>query len=87
MRMKDFRCPACGKDLEELVDDDVKSMPCPACATAMETLWLSAPKVMTTCIPSYPGCHKHRAGYMHTHGDRSATKIQSGYGGSQGPKP
>jgi len=86
MRMKDFRCPICSKTIEDLVENDVKSLVCPVCSTPMEHVWLSAPTTMIECIPSYPGCMKQKAGHVHTHGDRPATKIQSGYGGSQGPK-
>jgi Zn-finger nucleic acid-binding protein len=84
--MKDFLCPNCCAEVEELVENDVASIPCPWCKTNMENVWLKAPHLASECIPSYPGCKAQRAGYMHTHGDRPAEKIQSGYGGSQGPK-
>lgn len=86
MRMKDFQCAACGLMLEELVDNDVNSWDCPACAGEMQHVWTAAPKLCTEVIPSYPGCKGQKAGYVHSHGARDASKIQSGYGGSQGPK-
>jgi hypothetical protein len=85
MRMKDFECSTCNNKLEELVDNDTASFVCPDCKGDMHTVFLVAPKLSSVCIPSYPGCKAQRAGYMHTHGNFEATKVQSGYGGSQGP--
>jgi hypothetical protein len=83
--MKDFECFTCKHRLEELVDNDTASFICPLCSGNMCTIILGAPKLSSVCIPSYPGCKAQRAGYMHTHGNFEATKVQSGYGGSQGP--
>lgn len=85
MRMKDFECTDCGMLVEELVDNDVINWVCPRCQGPMVYVWVTAPKLSSVCIPSYPGCKAQKAGYTHTHGNFMATKTQSGYGGSQGP--
>lgn len=82
MRMRDFQCK-CGVMLEELVDNEVRTWTCPTCGSAMEQVWIAPPKIFSTVVPTYPGCKAQKAGYMHTHGDRPATRTQSGYGGSQ----
>jgi predicted RNA-binding Zn-ribbon protein involved in translation (DUF1610 family) len=84
--MKDFSCPSCSAEIEELVDNDVRTWACPSCGKDMVPIWVKAPKLAVECIPSYPGCKDQKAGYTHTHGSHPATKVQSGYGGSQGPE-
>lgn len=60
---------------------DNKDMPviC-VCGTQMTRL-ISAPKTLTTIVPTYPGSQKHKAGYVHRHVNRPATKTQVGVGG------
>jgi hypothetical protein len=38
---------------------------------------MSAPAVLSKIVPVYPGSKKHKAGYVHTHGDRPAEKAGS----------
>ena len=86
MILIDLECPKCGAIIEELVEDGI-SVECPECSTEMQRVWNGqAPKLPTTIVVSYPGCKRQKAGHVHTHGDRPATKIQSGYGGCIGPK-
>lgn len=86
MPMYDYRCPACKTETDELVRNaDVKVL-CPECGKKMERVWSHCPPTLTNIIPSHPGCKAHKAGYVHSHGDRPATKIQSGAGGCQSPK-
>lgn len=88
MPMYDYRCSRCALEIEEFVPAPDTEVPCPECGDLMTKVWKAAPQTLTTVIPSYPGCKEQKAGYVHTHSpDRPATKIQSGYGGSQGPKP
>ena len=87
MPMFDYICDHCRLETEEVVSDPKEDVPCPDCGHVMSRVWRSAPVTMNTVIPSYPGCKGNKAGYVHTHSPkRPATKIQSGYGGSQGPK-
>lgn len=87
MPMYDFRCNTCNLEFDEIVLCNVNTIDCPVCGTlTAERIFITAPKLLTNIIPSYPGCKKHKAGYVHTHADRNATKISSGYGGCQGPK-
>ena len=91
MPMHDFECPKCGNEVEEIVkvDEDgklVEKLRCDACGEAMEIIFKKAPVMFSTIVPDYPGSKKIKAGYVHTHGDKSATKVQSGAGGCVNPK-
>jgi hypothetical protein len=72
--------------MEEIVSSDCKSIKCPKCSKSMLRYWKKSPVTFTVIVPDYPGSKKHKAGYVHSHGDRSATKVQSGYGGCVNPK-
>ena len=87
MPLYDFSCTECDHQEELLVSSDVKETDCPHCGAEgkFHRAKFPAPRVLTQIIPMYPGSLKQKAGYVHSHGDRNATKIQSGYGGSQGP--
>jgi len=89
--MHDFVCPQCGTEIEEIVKVDkngkvVDKLQCDACGTTMEIIFKKAPVTFSTIVPDYPGSKKLKAGYIHTHGDRPATKVQSGPGGCTNPK-
>lgn len=84
MPLYDFECDVCGKVTEELVSMGTKKMDCNCGGVLMRLV--CAPKVLTEIIPSYPGSLKQKAGYVHTHGDRPATKIMSGPAGCTSPK-
>jgi len=86
MPLHDFECE-CGHVTEEVVSFKTKKIDCPECGAKMSRVFLKAATVCTAMVPTYPGCKKSKAGYTHTsHADQDATKIQSGYGGCQGPK-
>ena len=85
MPMYDFVC-ACGTETEEIIDlDECSTMKCPACSKTMQRIWKKSPALPTTIIIAYPGSKRLKAGYVHTHGDRPATKLQSGPGGMARP--
>jgi len=77
MPMYDYECEDCGH-ADEFIrpSDSKKSITCPKCGKRMSPVWRNAPKQMVTVIPSYPGCKRQKAGYMHSHGDRPAEKVQ-----------
>lgn len=86
MPLYDFECSQCRVIREELVDSGTTVVVC-ACGSNMERVWLKTPAVLTKIIPDYPGSKGLKAGYQHTsHAPQAATKVQSGYGGCQGPK-
>lgn len=86
MPLYDFEC-ACGNTDECICSMDTKTQECPKCQGLMHRVFTNkCATVLTTIIPSYPGSKKMAAGYVHSHADRPATKVQSGYGGSQSPK-
>lgn len=84
--MFDYRCRNCKTETEEFVSNTDVEVRCPGCDNTMEKFWKSGPPTLTSIIPSYPGCKAHKAGYVHSHGDRPATKVQSGFGGCGNPK-
>ena len=86
MPLYDFECK-CGHVQEEIVSAGDSPPDCEQCGKSMERVFLKSPALLTTIVPTYPGCKKNKAGYTHTsHADQDATKLQSGYGGCQGPK-
>lgn len=87
MPMYDFECPSCRTISEETVPSGVSTIDCPYCGETAEKVWVIAPKLCSVTVPDYPGSKAVKAGYQHTsHAPQSATKVQSGYGGSQSPK-
>ena len=84
MPMYDFACPN-QHCFEEICPVDTR-VACPECGELAEKVWTKSPKVLTEIIPSYPGCNRQRAGYVHTsQADHPATRVQSGYGGMCNP--
>lgn len=80
MPLYDYVCP-CGYTSEELVKNAEEEVRCPECNCLMEKQD-SAANIFTTIIPTYPGSSRHKAGHIHQHVNRPATKTQVGYGGS-----
>lgn len=83
MPIYDFECDNC----QHKVDDELctlaeadEGLSCPACGGRLRRLDC-APRVLTTIVPTYPGSQKHKAGHVHKHVNRPATKTQMGYGG------
>jgi hypothetical protein len=82
MPMHDYKCDTCDKVFEECVPLDPVTgkcppvLPCKYCTGVARIIYLSAPKIFGTIVPDYPGAKKQKAGYVHTHGDRPATKVQ-----------
>lgn len=88
--MIDLQCNSCDNEFEDIVDrDEYKDgvVACPKCGKDTSRVYRGAPGMLTHIIPSYPGSKKNAAGHQHSHGKRPASKIQSGYGGCQGPPP
>lgn len=89
MPLYDYACEA-GHEFEHRcsIADKPDVMPCPVegCGKPSKSFLGGVPALLTTIIPSYPGCKKQKAGYIHSHGDKAATKVSSGYGGAVNPK-
>lgn len=65
-----------------------REVPCPECAATATRFFGSAPMVWDstkTTVLDYPGSKRLKAGYQHTHGDRSATRMSVGAGGVLNP--
>jgi hypothetical protein len=85
MPVYDFECP--DEHLYEVrctyEDRQTKAHPCDACGKIGRSVLINAPRLNdpNKCVLSYPGSQRLKAGYVHSHGDKPATKIQAGYGG------
>lgn len=82
MPLYDFVCEACDTKFEAIVKYGVDDTPCQECAAGNAKRVPSTFAMFNTIVPSYPGCKKKKAGYIHSHGNRPKTpgKIQVGYG-------
>ena len=58
---------------------------CKECGEDSKQVILGCPSLLTNIVPSYPGCKKVKAGYVHSHGDKSATKVSVGGAGQLNP--
>jgi len=85
MPIYDFVCESCDEVTEEIVSSEVVRLTCKKCGSTKERR-PCAPHTLTEIVPSYPGCLANKAGYIHSHGPRPATKVQSGPGGCVNPK-
>lgn len=86
MPLYDFRCEDCNFEEEILCKSGTDTTACTRCGGMTQKFWQQAPRQLTNIIPSYPGSKKQAAGYVHSHGDRPACKIQSGPGGCVRPE-
>lgn len=68
-------------EIRSSIADKPQAPPCPECGEPAHSVITKAPVLFGTIIPSYPGSLKQKAGYVHSHGDKPATKTQSGFGG------
>ena len=64
-------------EIRSSVADKPVAPPCPECGEPAHFVITKAPALFTTIIPSYPGSLKLKAGYVHSHGDKPATKTMS----------
>jgi putative FmdB family regulatory protein len=68
------------------MDERPAELPCEVCGEPAHQQLRTPPKMFNVIVPDYPGSKALKAGYVHSHGPKDATRIQSGYGGSQGPR-
>jgi hypothetical protein len=78
-KLYDFECQECGCIFEKRVSNE-KPMPtaCPECTATEFKRLPSAPAILSTIVPAYPGSKKFRAGYQHTHNrpaEKAATQV------------
>jgi hypothetical protein len=87
MVLMDFHCEGCETTFEELAESGTEVYKCPNCEGLATRIYTKSAHLCTVIIPTYPGCARQKAGYVHTSkADQNATRLQSGYGGCQGPK-
>jgi putative FmdB family regulatory protein len=80
MPIYDYECECGEKKLNELAKYDEKVY-CDECGAEMARV-MNSVHMFSTIVPTYPGSGAHKAGHIHKHGNRPATKTQVGYGGS-----
>ena len=86
MPLHDFKCTKCDYVQEEIVPAKTRQTVCEHCGEVSKKVFLKSAVPFKTIVPTYPGCKRQKAGYVHTiHADQKATKIQSGYGGCVKP--
>lgn len=75
----DFACGKCQHEFHDLVQGrDGQPDACPSCKSSNGfTKLASALYVPTTIMVTYPGSKRHKAGYIHSHGDKPAEKGNS----------
>ena len=75
----DFKCPTCDilVEISCKIADRENAYSCATCGNPL-IRQMSTPITCTTIIPYYPGSKKVSAGYVHSHGDKNATKTLSG---------
>jgi len=79
MLMWDFKCVICKHEYEELVASSVITADCPKCNGIGFKEYRTSAAILTTIIPTYPGCKTQKAGYVGTsHANNPATKLQVG---------
>jgi len=76
MPLYDYCCTSCKHTEEDLQPSGTTTIECEVCGSVSARFFAKAPAYLTKTIPSYPGCKKVRAGYVHTHGDRPSTRVQ-----------
>jgi putative FmdB family regulatory protein len=80
---------ACEKDhvmeVRCTIADRPDRTPCATCGAPARRVLLEAPKQFSVIVPDYPGSKRLKAGYVHHLGDKSATRVTSGYGGALNP--
>lgn len=81
MKIYDYECPHCKRTRNNVLVATINErIECTWCSTPMTRL-MCAPHTFTTITPTYPGSQRHKAGYIHKHVNRPATKTQVGVGG------
>lgn len=80
----DHECPnGCGDyEVRCSIADRTLPHPCPRCGGLGKQVITQMPAMPKTIVIDYPGSKKFKAGFVHSHGDKSATKTQVGYGGA-----
>ena len=76
MPLYDYKCTFCDAVEESLMPSGTEAIKCAQCGSRATRVFLVCPKQLTTIVPSYPGCKKQKAGYVHSHGDKPKTKVQ-----------
>jgi putative FmdB family regulatory protein len=73
-KLQEYACRACGKNYEFLHHPSNEPAACPSCGSLDAELQLGGAPLLTVIVPVYPGCKKHKAGFVHSHGDKPAEK-------------
>ena len=75
MPWHDYKCSVCDHVEEDMQPYGTKTIACSECGEVSEKFYGKAPVWLTTIIPSYAGCKKVKAGYVHSHADRPSSRV------------
>ena len=73
-KVQDYYCRACGENYEFLHHPVDEPATCPECGSTDAEKRATGGTPLSVIVPTYPGSKKHKAGYVHSHGDRPAEK-------------
>lgn len=73
-KVSDYYCEDCQQTYEFMHHPVDEPAVCPACGSKAATA-VPGGRLLGVIVPTYPGCKRVKAGYVHTHGDRPAEKI------------
>lgn len=82
-KMQDFTCRKCDATYEYLQHGADDRATCPSCGS-QDAEPVPGGRPFNVIVPMYPGAKKHKAGYVHTHGDRPKEKISVSVPGKRG---
>lgn len=82
-KLQDYSCRACGEIYEYLRHGEGDEPTCPKCGSSDAGV-VPGGRPFSVIVPMYPGAKKHKAGYVHTHGDRPKEKISVAVPGKKG---
>lgn len=82
MPVYDYRCKH-GHNTEHRckIAERPEAVTCSRCGEEAAFGIFDCPALPTTIVVDYPGSKKKKAGYVHSHGDFPAEKVQVGFGG------
>ena len=72
-KLNEYICRQCATRFEYIHENTTDIQKCPQCESTDSELQLGS-YTLTTIIPTYRGCKRQKAGYVHSHGDRPAEK-------------
>lgn len=80
MAIKEFRCPDCSHEHDELVKADVISVPCPKCGANSKQVFLTAPKIDWGAMGAQPNVSPEFIDRFHRVHEKQLEKEKKDFG-------